>query len=416
MDLIKIAETASKIQHLTDLNTYVINQNGDLIFHNEMIAIPPFMPGANREDIFNLYSEIKQQNNRLYIYPNSWGLFYMGYTFSISEEFSIIIGPYVELTLNSLQLTNKYQLTYNESEDLAIFSNQIHILNAEKAQSYSSILPLFKEILENTIAPIIVRQTNDSHQNHQSTDSYLNNVNANNLVNQRYKVETDLLHAVEQGNKTEAIKLLNADNALFTFSERLPRQPLRRIKNLAIVLNTLLRTTAKRNQVPPILIHRVSEKFALQIENKSQLAELTKLQNQMIEEYADLIVESSLSQFSKITQTVISYIMTYYDQKIDIQKLADVCFTHSSHLSRKFKQETNMTITAFQQNIRMRQAKHLLQNEIIPIEEIAWMVGYEDPSYFSRVFKQDTGYTPTQFREYGDKVASEKENTNLLER
>lgn len=398
MNYIKITETASKIQHLTDLNTYVVDQQGEFVFHHEVISIPAFMPGANSKDIFNLYSEMKQQNNQLYIYPNSWGLYYIGYTFSMDEDFSIIIGPYLDSTLNLFQLAREYKLDQNESEELTIFCNQIRMLSAEKAQSYSHILPLFIEILESTTIPIEVKPTNNN-ANQQSEDTYLGHVNTSKLVNQRYKVESDLLHAVEQGNKEDAIKLLNADTALFTFSERFPRQPLRRLKNLAIVLNTLLRKTARENQVPPILIHRVSEKYALQIENMSQLAELTKLQNQMVEEYSDLIVENSLSQYSKITQTVISYIMTHYDKKIDTQELADICFTHPSHLSRKFKQETDMTITSYQQMFRIRQAKHLLVNEIIPIEEIAWMVGYDDSSYFSRVFKRDTGYTPTQYRE-----------------
>ena len=138
----------------------------------------------------------------------------------------------------------------------------------------------------------------------------------------------------------------------------------------------------------------MSEKFAMQIEIKTRLAELQQLQNDMIEEYCELIVSNSLSDYSKITQEVIAYIMTYYNKRIDINELAAIHFTHPSHLSRKFKQETNMTITAYQQKIRIHQAKHLLKNENMPIEEIAWMVGYEDSSYFTRVFKQETGYTP----------------------
>lgn len=399
MDYIKMSEVARKIQYLTDLNIYIINQQGEFTFHNEIITIPDFMPGADKKDVFELYSNMKQQNNQLYMYPNAWGLYYIGYTLSIDEGFSIIIGPYLESTINILHLTKKYKLDHNHTEDLTQFCNQVHMLNPEKAHSYASLLSLFNELLQQTNKPIEINPTHDQLQNVSENDSYLKNVNISNLVNQRYKVETAILHAVEQGNKAEATKLFNADNILFTFSERFPRQPLRRLKNLAIVLNTLLRTTAKTNQVPPILIHRVSEKFAVQIENMTQLAQLTKVQNQMIEEYSDLIVENSLSKYSKITQTVMSYIMTYFDKKIDIQELADICFTHPSHLSRKFKQETGMTITSYQQMIRIRQAKHLLANEIIPIEEIAWMIGYEDSSYFSRVFKRDTGYTPTQYRE-----------------
>jgi AraC-like DNA-binding protein len=58
-----------------------------------------------------------------------------------------------------------------------------------------------------------------------------------------------------------------------------------------------------------------------------------------------------------------------------------------------------MTLTAFQQTLRMKQAKHLLKTENLPVEEIAFMIGYDDPSYFARVFKNETGRTPSQYRD-----------------
>ena len=215
----------------------------------------------------------------------------------------------------------------------------------------------------------------------------------------RYEVEADLLHALGQGDKKKVIELLHSDDPLFSFSERFPNQPLRRVKNLVIVINTLFRTVAREKNVPPILIHRTSEKFALQIEIKTRLAELHQLQNDMIEEYCDLIISNSLSGYSKIIQKVITYMMTYYKQQITVDDLATTHFIHPSHLSRKFKLETNMTITAYIQKIRIEHAQYLLRNKNMPIEEIAWMVGYGDSSYFTRVFKRQTGHTPTQYRE-----------------
>nr|WP_306798758.1 helix-turn-helix transcriptional regulator [Oceanobacillus saliphilus] len=93
------------------------------------------------------------------------------------------------------------------------------------------------------------------------------------------------------------------------------------------------------------------------------------------------------------------HLLSYYDKQIDKNELADLCNTHPSHLSRKFKQETGMTITLYQQMVRINKSKHLLRTEDLSIEEIAWIVGYEDSSYFARVFKKDTGYTPSQYRE-----------------
>ena len=60
-----------------------------------------------------------------------------------------------------------------------------------------------------------------------------------------------------------------------------------------------------------------------------------------------------------------------------------------------------MTITEYQQELRINQARHLLKTENLPVDEIAWIVGYNDPSYFGRVFKKATGYSPSGYRENG---------------
>ncbi|WP_203247615.1 helix-turn-helix domain-containing protein [Sporosarcina beigongshangi] len=397
MNQLDIFSAAFKIHHLTNLNTYILDQNGEFIFHHETISIPVFMPGSKDEDIFNFYKKMTQ-NDQLYIFTNHWGLHYIGYSFSLESDYNIIIGPYLQLTPNLHHLTKTYQLNHDDSEDLTIFCNQVQLVGMEKALSFSSLLQLFNVIVENDVLPKQIEQNKEHAETNNSNQQYNIIEDVGKVVDLRYKIEADFLHAVEQGDKAKALELFGPDNLLFSFSERFPNQPLRRLKNLVIVINTLLRTVAVKKKVPPILIHRTSEKFAVQIENKTRLVELRQLQNEMIEEYCELVISNSFVHYSKIIQEVIAYIMTYYNKRIDINELASLNFTHPSHLSRKFKQETNLTITAYQQQIRMHEAKHLLKNENLPIEEIAWRVGYEDSSYFARVFKQETGHTPSQFR------------------
>lgn len=398
MNLLNIISAAFKVHHLTNLNTYILDQTGEFIFHHELISIPTFMPGSSDEDVFNFYKEMKQQNNQLYVFKNKWGLYYLSYSFSQGTDYSIIIGPYLQLIPNLQSLSQQHQLSLDENEDLRIFCDQLQLIGTEKAQSYASVLQLFDMLVEKDVTYRQIEQKNDLDASNKQNEKYYIGEDVSKIVDLRYKIESDFLHAVEQGNKAKAIELLSTDNLLFSFSERFPNQPLRRLKNLIIVINTLLRTAVRKSNVPPILIHRTSEKFAVKLENKTRLVELQQLQNEMIEEYCELVVSNSLAHYSKTTQNVIGYIMTYFNKRIDINELATLNFTHPSHLSRKFKQETNLTITAYQQKIRMHEAKYLLKNESLPIEEIAWMVGYEDSSYFTRVFKQAIGYSPSQFR------------------
>ncbi|GAB3045683.1 helix-turn-helix transcriptional regulator [Virgibacillus ainsalahensis] len=394
MEQTRIISAAMIINHSTDLNTYVLDNNANILFHHERITIPRFLPGAEEEDILYFHEQMNMQNKHFYSYVNEWGLRYLGYT---TATYKVIIGPYLDLTPNLFSLSRKYHLSSNESENLRSFCNQIQVLTVDKINSYGSILQQFERLIDTDTTPITIAVNGNGKDKRESAMVQWNEDVE--IIKVRYRIEADLIHAVELGQKSKAIELLSSNNMLFSFSERFPNQPLRRVKNLAIVLSTLLRTAATRRQVPAILIHRVSEKFANEIEFTNQLSKLQQLYNDMVMEYTDLIVSNALTNYSKLTQRVIEYLVSFYDKQIDKDELASICFTHPSHLSRKFKQETNMTITGYQQMIRINKAKHLLKNEAISIEEIAWSVGYEDASYFARVFKREEGITPSQYRE-----------------
>jgi AraC-like DNA-binding protein len=45
------------------------------------------------------------------------------------------------------------------------------------------------------------------------------------------------------------------------------------------------------------------------------------------------------------------------------------------------------------------EAKRLLAYSTLPVSEIAYRLGYEDPNYFARFFRQKTGLAPGKFRE-----------------
>ena len=398
MDQTAVISAALKISHVTDLNTYVLGQDGKFIFHHEEITIPAFMPGGKEGDLLYFNEEMNKHQNTLHAYTNEWGLQFLGYTPSNEAKYTVIIGPFFEHTPHLFEISKRYNLSHNEREDLSVFCNYIHILNIEKTNSFASVLQQFNRLMDTETIPVsITADSNDVKDKPSPKKERLDKEVE--IVKMRYEIEADMLHAVKQGQKAKALELSKSNDILFSFSDRFPNQPLRRVKNLAIVLNTLLRSVAVNSSVPAILIHRVSNKFANEIEYTNNLSKLQQLYSDMIIAYTDLILSNNLANYSKITRTAIEYLISFYDRQIDKDKIASLCFTHPSHLSRKFKQETNMTITGYQQMIRINQAKHLLINEAVSIEEIAWNVGYEDASYFTRIFKKETGYTPTEYRE-----------------
>ena len=66
--------------------------------------------------------------------------------------------------------------------------------------------------------------------------------------------------------------------------------------------------------------------------------------------------------------------------------------------SRRFRAATGYAPLDYVQRARVEQAKRWLERTSQPVEEIAWRVGYEDPSAFRRFFQRIAGITPGQYR------------------
>jgi transcriptional regulator GlxA family with amidase domain len=67
-------------------------------------------------------------------------------------------------------------------------------------------------------------------------------------------------------------------------------------------------------------------------------------------------------------------------------------------LKRRFTQATGLALIDYVQNLRIEEAKRLLEATDRPVDEIGFDIGYEDPSFFRRLFKRRTGVAPVQYR------------------
>src|SRR5687768_5038729 len=65
---------------------------------------------------------------------------------------------------------------------------------------------------------------------------------------------------------------------------------------------------------------------------------------------------------------------------------------------RRFKAATGLTLIDYLQNLRIEEAKRLLETCDRAVDEISYEVGYEDASFFRRLFKRRTGLAPARYR------------------
>ncbi|BBD98110.1 GlxA family transcriptional regulator [Sphingobium amiense] len=82
-----------------------------------------------------------------------------------------------------------------------------------------------------------------------------------------------------------------------------------------------------------------------------------------------------------------------------LSRLAEVGGLEERTLLRRFLKATGLTSTDYCQRLRVANAQEMLRSSVLPIDRIAWDVGYADTSSFRKLFTRIVGLTPGEYRQ-----------------
>jgi YesN/AraC family two-component response regulator len=102
-----------------------------------------------------------------------------------------------------------------------------------------------------------------------------------------------------------------------------------------------------------------------------------------------------------------SYVESNYAEKIRLATAAKLCDLSPFQFSRYFKKENGLTFRAFVVKRRIHRAAQLMTESAVSVTEAAFVVGFNDLSYFARMFRRQLGVSPSHYR-------SESESGQLL--
>lgn len=97
-------------------------------------------------------------------------------------------------------------------------------------------------------------------------------------------------------------------------------------------------------------------------------------------------------------QLALGYIHENYNKDLNMAVVSNHISMNYSLFSQVFKQYTGKNFVNYLKELRMKEAKRLLEETDMRIIEISVAVGYENEKHFMKLFKSDCGVSPTEYR------------------
>lgn len=343
---------------------------------------------------------LKEEQPRFCLVATSTALEFLYIPLNFENTFHgfVRIGPYLTNPLNAQDFstfmhTNHIPLKEHLNlrhfyDSLPLISNQIDIHIGHIAMNlFGHTLPL-----TTYCSYAIEIKSKPTHTNNKSHEEDISTLEI------RYTYEHKLSQAIATSDRTlleEAVTYFSQGNFM---KDRFPDNPLRSAKNLALVLNTILRHAAEAGGLHPYFLDKISTKYALLIEQETTRTALQALQDEMYEAYFQEVKDHAYKTSSPFINRVIQYILLHLEDELNLSTLARTFQTQPSNLANQFKKETGLTVSNFVNQRRIDHACYYLKYSDLSVHTIATIVGYTDINYFSRTFKKLKGMTSSIYR------------------
>jgi len=116
-----------------------------------------------------------------------------------------------------------------------------------------------------------------------------------------------------------------------------------------------------------------------------------KYESNIVDNISD--VELHFDNFDQM----VNYIDTHFSEIMTLKSLANKFHLNPNYCCLLFNKYKKMTFSQYLTNIRLTEAKNLLENTSYPLDKISALVGFSDYFYFSKVFKKYNNFPPKDY-------------------
>lgn len=151
-------------------------------------------------------------------------------------------------------------------------------------------------------------------------------------------------------------------------------------------------------------------KYDLTYEELKALYSLKKLKTVMddaIELLKRIHIVGNGKKYSRLIEESLQFIEKNYNKNLSLEEISNEIAVSKNYFCYLFKREVGISLWNYLTQVRMKNARKLLEDTELKTYEIAFEVGYDNPSYFSKIFKKLESVTPNEYRagkrEYSDR-------------
>lgn len=216
-------------------------------------------------------------------------------------------------------------------------------------------------------------------------------------IHNTMELEEMMLSCVEHGRTEDILAMFRAPSA--GRAGAMASDALRQQKNLIICTATLVTRAAIRGGLNREQAFALSDMYIQKAELMNDVLGLTRLNAQMVLDFTRRVEAGKAGiHNSKLIQQARDYVLSHIGEHITTDVLSRELGMNRTYLCRLFTEETGLTINQCVTQIKMEEAKRLMDITQKPIAEIAEYLGFSSQSYFQKVFKNQFGITPGKYR------------------
>lgn len=320
-----------------------------------------------------------------------------------SMEGAVLGGPVLMTEPDDLlldEIMEKGRIDRSKAGEIERLINEIPVVDPEVVNSLSELLFIVSLYISGESSSYYQENRELLEQQSRISDyiHYIKTMGGEYSETESYPIqkEKELLSLISLGDKAGSQKVMNEILGHVFF---VTGGDFKVIKARILELIVLLSRAALEGGADVEQIFGLNYKYLSQIHDFKTVDELTYWLSGILNRFTDCVFNLADVKHIDVIYKAIDYIKRNYMKKITLEDVASHVQLSISYFCSIFKAEMKCSFNTYLNKVRIEMSKKLLEDHTIPLVDVAYLVGYEDQSYFSKVFRNRTGTSPGKFRE-----------------